>query len=177
MTAAAFHRFRAAFGQYSGLFTLAGFALIIVFSAKYIQLHTTLNHVTMATAMPAAVTQVSDITCTRSLNTSIQSFNVQQRCLEVNVVTSSAPEGRVARHIVVEQSNVGELTVGDRVFVVPARTGVDSFFIVNAQDEFGFMVLRYAPLGYVLLGVLVILASFLVKRYTPVEGAPAEACK
>jgi hypothetical protein len=174
---ATFYRFRAAFGKYSGLFTLAGFALIIVFSAKYIQLHTALSQASVATAMPALVTEVSETTCTRSLNTSIQSFNVQQRCLEVHVITSSAPEGRVARRILVEQSNVGELAAGDRVYVVAARTGVDTFFIVNAQDDFGFFLLRYAPLGYVLLGVLVILASFLLKRSARPEGAPAEAYK
>lgn len=164
MIAASFNSFRAAFGKYSGLFTLAGFALVIVFSAKYIQLHTTLRQASVATAMPAVVTQVSETTCTRSLSTSIQSFNVQQRCLEVEVITNSAPEGRKARRILVEQSNVGELAVADRVYVVPARTGVDSFFIVNAQDEFGFLVLRYAPLGYVLLGLLLVVVSFLIKR-------------
>ena len=136
MIAAAFTSFRAAFGKYSGLFTLAGFAMIIVFSAKYIQLHTTLSQTSIESAMPARVTQVSETTCTHSLNTTIQSFNVQQRCLEVHVITSSAPEGRVARRILVEQSNVGDLEIGDRVFVVAARTGVDTFFIVNAQDEF-----------------------------------------
>jgi len=172
MIAAAFHRFRAAFGPYSGLFTLAGFAMIIVFSAKYIQLHTTLSQTSIESAMPARVTQVSETTCTHSLNTTIQSFNVQQRCLEVHVITSSAPEGRVARRILVEQSNVGDLEIGERVFVVAARTGVDTFFIVNAQDEFGFFVLRYAPLGYVLMGVLVVLVSFLLKRSAvPAEGA------
>ena len=171
MIAAAFTSFRAAFGKYSGLFTLAGFAMIIVFSAKYIQLHTTLSQTSIESAMPARVTQVSETTCTHSLNTTIQSFNVQQRCLEVHVITSSAPEGRVARRILVEQSNVGDLEIGDRVFVVAARTGVDTFFIVNAQDEFGFFVLRYAPLGYVLLGVLVVLVSFLLKRSAvPAEG-------
>lgn len=173
----AFRSFRTAFGKYSGLFTLAGFALIIVFSAKYIQLYTTLNQASVASAMPASVTEVTETTCTRSLNTSIQAFNVQQRCLEVHVITSSAPEGRVARRILVEQSNVGELAVGDRVYVVQARTGVDSYFIVNAQDDVGFLVLRYAPLGYVLLGVLVILVSFLLKRPARPEGEPAEACK
>lgn len=175
MNFASLASFRTAFGKYSGLFTLAGFAMVIVFSAKYIQLYTTLGHVSMATAMPAEVTRVGELTCTRSLNTSIQSFNVQQRCLEVEVITNAAPEGRKARRIVVEQSNVGDLAVADRVYVVPARTGVDTFFIVNAQDEFGFLLLRYAPLGYVGLGLLLVVASFLIKRSAPPESAAEQA--
>lgn len=174
MTSSRFERFRGAFGPYSGLATVAGFALIIVFGAKYIQMRSALDGMSAETAMPAVVTQVRETTCTRSMNTSIQAFNVRQRCLEVDLVTDSAPEGRVARRIVAEQSNVGKLEPRDRVFVVAANTGIDRFMIVNARDGAGFFLVRYAALGVALLGALLVLGSFLIKRTWRRGGEPRQ---
>jgi len=170
-----FARFRGAFGPYSGLATFAGFALIIVFGAKYIQMRSLLDGASAETAMPAVVMQVRETTCTRSMNTSIQAFNVRQRCLEVDLVTDSVPEGRVGRRIVVEQSNVGSLEADDRVFVVPANTGIDRFMIVNAQDGTGFFLARYSALGIALIGALLVLGSFLIKRTWRRLGEPRRA--
>jgi hypothetical protein len=170
-----FERFRLAFGPYSGLATFAGFALIIVFGAKAIQMRSLLAGASVETAMPAVVMQVRETTCTRSMNTSIQAFNVRQRCLEVDLITDSAPEGRVARRIVVEQSNVGSLEPDDRVFVLAANTGIDRFLIVNASDSTGFFLARYAALGVALLGILLVLGSFLIKRTRAGGGEPRQA--
>ena len=156
--------FRDAFGQYSGLFTFAGFAIIIVFGAKYIQMRSTLDKASAETAIVAVVRQVKETTCTRSMSTSIQAFNVQQRCLEVDAEMEGAQNRIVTQRIVVEQSNVGSLAAGDHVYVVPADTGIDRFFIVNAHDSFGFFIERYAAAGYALLGALLVLVSYLIKR-------------
>jgi len=56
--------------------------------------------------------------------------------------------------------------------VIAADTGVDSYMIINAHDRLGFFVQRYSAAGYTLLGVLIIAASFLIKR-SGAEPGPA----
>ncbi len=164
MDSAFLKRFRDAFGQYTGLLTYGGFAIIIVFGSKYIQFRNTLDQASPETAIAAVVTRVDEITCTRSMNTSIQAFNVKQRCLDVHVDMEDAPGERVNRGILVEWSNVGSLAERDHVFVVPANTGIDKFLIVNASDGFGFFLQRYWTAGVALMGALMILLAYLIKR-------------
>ena len=164
MTSGAPGRLRDAFAPYSGLFTFAGIAMMIVFGAKYIQMHNTLEQARIETSTPALVTSASEMTCTRSIATSIQSFNVKQRCMQVHVDLEDAPGNKVNLRIVVEQNTVGDLAAGDSVYVIAANTGVDSYMIINAHDRLGFFLQRYSAAGYALLGVLIIAASFLIRR-------------
>jgi hypothetical protein len=155
--------FRAAFAPYSGLITFAGFALIVVFGSKFIKLDSALADATPEKSVPAVVTQVAESTCTRSMSSSIQSFSVKLRCLEVDVEEPAF----VRRHIVVEQAGVGSLAAGDHVYVVPANTGFDRYLIINAGGRWGFYAQQFSALGVVLLGVLMIVVSFLIKRQRP----------
>jgi len=163
-------RLRDAFAPYSGLFTFAGIAMMIVFGARYIQMHNTLEQARIETSTPALVTSVADMTCTRSMATTIQSFNVKQRCVEVYLDMEDAPGNKVNRRIVVEQNAVGDLVAGDSVYVIAADTGVDSYMIINAHDRLGFFLQRYSAAGYALFGALIILASFLIKRSGQTPG-------
>ena len=58
-----------AFAPYSGLFTFAGIAMMIVFGARYIQMHNTLEQARIETSTPARVTSTAHMTCTRSMAT------------------------------------------------------------------------------------------------------------
>jgi len=165
-----FGRFRAAFGPYSGLAALAGFALMIVFGSSYIRQRSALEGMSADTAIPAVVSGVREITCMRSMSTSIQSFNVRLRCLEVRFVPGDTPQGEVPASVLVEQAGVGSLKAEDRVFVVPANTGIDRYMIVNASDSGEFFSARDSALGGTLLGVLVVLLSWLIKRSQPDES-------
>ena len=170
MTSTALGRLRNAFAPYSGLFTFAGIAMMIVFGARYIQMHNTLEQARPETSTPALVTGVTDMTCTRSMSTTIQSFNVKQRCLEVHLDLQDSTGNQVNRRIVVEQNTVGDLAAGDSVYVIAADTGVDGYMIINAHDSIGFFLQRYAAAGYTLLGVLFILTSLLFKQWGTEPG-------
>lgn len=157
------HRARLAFGRYSGLVTFAGIAMIIVFGGKYIQHREALDHASPDTAMVAIVRGVTETTCVKRATTSIQSFNAQQRCLDVTTDMQIAPGRSEQRRIIVQQNSVGELRAGEQVYVVPASTAESGFLIIDAQDRLGFFLRQYAAAGYVLLGVLLIAGSFFIK--------------
>ncbi|HEY4372527.1 MAG TPA: hypothetical protein VGN52_11435 [Burkholderiales bacterium] len=158
-----FKRMRGAFAPFSGLITLAGIAMIIVFGTKYIQHRNTLDSASPDTAIPAVVRQAVPMTCVKSLATSIQAFNAQQRCIDVTTELDEGA-GLRTRHIIVEQSTVGSLAAGDHVYVLAAPSGVNGYLIVNAHDSFGFFMRQYAAAGCALLGALMILCSFLLRR-------------
>jgi hypothetical protein len=162
-----FPGFRAAFSPYSGLAAVAGFSLMIVFGSSYIRQRSALEGRSAETAIPAVVSSVREITCVRSMSTSIQSFNVRLRCLEVKFVPGNTPQGEVPASVLIEQAAVGELAPDDRVFVVPANTGIDRYMVVNASDSKKFFSARDGALGGTALGALVVLLSWLIKRSQP----------
>jgi hypothetical protein len=169
-----FAGFRTAFGPYSGLAAVAGFALMIVFGSSYIRQRSALEGMSAETAIKAVVSGVREITCSRSMSTSIQSFNVKLRCLEVKFVPGETPQGagreEAPASVLVEQAGIGSLKAGDKVFVVPANTGIDRYMIVNASDSGKFFSARDSALGGMLLGALVVLLSWLIKRSQPDES-------
>ena len=167
-----FKRMRDAFAQYSGLVTLAGIAMVIVFGTKYIEHRNALDGATPASSTPAVITQVKPMTCVKSMSTSIQAFNAQQRCLEVLADVGEGTPRLLGQRIIVEESTVGTLAAGDRVYVLPSASGVNGYLIINAHDAFGFFLRQYAAAGWALFGVLMIGLSFLIRRSQANEQVP-----
>jgi hypothetical protein len=162
--ATAFLRMRDAFAPYSGLLTLAGIAMVVVFGTKYIQHRGALDEASPDTASPATVTAVQEVTCIKSAHTRLQTFNVKQRCLDVQLQVSTPQGGAAAQRVFVEQSTVGTLAAGDAVYVLPSISGINGYLIINAHDRLGFFLRQYAAAGMALLGLLMIGGSFFIKR-------------
>ncbi|HEX4328581.1 MAG TPA: hypothetical protein VH105_17315 [Burkholderiales bacterium] len=159
-----FKRMRDAFAQYSGLITLAGIAMMIVFGTKYIEHRNTLDGASPETSMPALVKQVTPMTCVKSMSTSIQAFNAKQRCLEVIADLGEGAARKAGQRIVVEENTVGSLAAGDHVYVLPAVSGVNGYLIIDAHDRLGFFLRQYSAAGFALLGMLMIALSFALRR-------------
>ena len=164
-----FKRMRDAFAQYSGLITLAGIAMMIVFGTKYIQHRNTLDGASPETSIPALLKQVTPMTCVKSMSTSIQAFNARQRCLEVIADLGEGAARKADQRIIVEESTVGTLAAGERVYVLTSATGVNGYLIIDAHDRLGFFLRQYSAAGYTLLGLLMIALSFLLRRSQPRE--------
>ena len=157
-------RMRLAFAPFSGLTTMAGIAMMIVFGTKYVQHRNALDDASPGSSAPALVTRVTEMTCTTSARTSIQAFNVRQRCLEIYADVETAPAHRESRRIVVLESDAGRLAPGDQVYVLAAPSAIGGALIINAQDDFGFFLRQYSSAALALLGALLLAGSFLVKR-------------
>jgi len=154
-----FDKFRTRFARYSGLCTLAGIMLVLVFGLRY----TRYGEAGQGAGIEAAaqvtvlsVNQGSCVTTTRRLN---QQFNIEQKCLEVLV----GAEGGASRRLVLLENQVGDLKPGGQVYLVPAGGTQSGYTLVNAHSRIGFWIEQHIDGVVALLGIALIVLSVMVR--------------